>query len=116
MTQALAARASVEWLMDGEGHGREFVTLADVLRPPEWHRLAACRGAGTETFFPGRGGSTAAAEALCAVCMVRTVCLEYALGMEDCDGHWGATSAKQRQVMRRGAVVGGVDLPLPRVA
>jgi hypothetical protein len=103
MTQALAARASVEWLMVADSHGRDLLTLADVLRPPEWHRLAACRGVGTAVFMPGRGGSTALAKGLCIGCPVRLTCLAFALEDPEIDGVWGGTTKIERGRMR-GAV------------
>ena len=54
LTQSLAAEAAAEaateWLMDGHGHGREFITIADLLHRPEWHRRAACRGSASSPF------------------------------------------------------------------
>lgn len=38
---------------------------------------AACRGMGTSSFFPDRGGSTAAAHEACDVCKVQAQCRTY---------------------------------------
>ena len=55
-------------------------TLADRLARlrPAWMADAACRGAGTDLFFPGTGGSTRAARAYCARCAVVAECASYA--------------------------------------
>jgi WhiB family redox-sensing transcriptional regulator len=99
ITHTLAAEASIEWLMSGDGSDGLFM-FSDLVHRPRWQIDAACRGVGTDVFMPGRGGSTAAAKVLCAACDVRAECLEYVLGIEDCDGHWGGLSAKQRVLLR----------------
>lgn len=43
-----------------------------------WHR-AACKGEPLETFFPGKGQSSAPAKKICKQCPVATECLEDAL-------------------------------------
>ena len=40
---------------------------------------AACRGMGTDLFFPAPGDDLDPAKALCARCPVREPCLDYAL-------------------------------------
>jgi WhiB family redox-sensing transcriptional regulator len=72
-----------------------------LLRRPEWHGDAACRGVGPDAFFPERGERTDAAE-LCASCPVRLPCLLDALpdgGTRH--GIWGGTSHRQRRRMRQ---------------
>ena len=54
----------------------------------------------TSTFFPGRGGSTAAAIAVCQRCNVQATCLAYALTDPTLDGIWGATTPDDRRRMR----------------
>jgi hypothetical protein len=39
--------------------------LAGLLRRPDWHTRAACRGVGPDAFFPAPNESTATATALC---------------------------------------------------
>lgn len=100
---------------------------------PDWMNEGLCAQVGVipqptrddpdgEVFFPGRGGSAAAAKRLCnghsrtfrqrgrepwvdvvEPCPVRDQCLAYALSMPERDdyGVWGGTSEKERRVMRR---------------
>ena len=55
-------------------------TMADRLEQlrPAWMADAACRGAGTDLFFPGRGESTRAARAYCERCAVAEDCADFA--------------------------------------
>lgn len=79
--------------------------LAELARPPDWHRDAACAGHPVEWFFPGRGEPVDQARALCNGCLVRAECRDYALTDPDAFAHgvWGATSARERRTLRRGA-------------
>ena len=65
-------------------------TLADRLEQlrPSWMADAACRGVGTDAFFPGRGESTRAARAYCQRCAVVDECSEYAAANHEV-GVWG---------------------------
>ena len=71
----------------------------DAMRPA-WQRDAACRephpGA---TFFPGPGESAAPAIAICARCLVREQCLEYAIANR-CHGIWAGTAQWERAKLR----------------
>jgi WhiB family redox-sensing transcriptional regulator len=82
----------------------------DILRRPAWHARAACRGVGTEVFFPperkGPNRETqaayqAAAEQYCARCPVTVECLE--AGQGEGHGLWGGQSPAQRRPRRRQA-------------
>lgn len=86
--------------------------VATVRRPVSansgWWERAACRGLDTSLFFPGRGESTAEAEAVCASCEVRDDCLWFALGdnggrRSEKFGIWGGSSERQRRRWRREA-------------
>jgi hypothetical protein len=78
--------------------GRDVLTVADVLaqylRRPAWMADAACRGMGTDVFFPGRGDSVALAKQTCASCPVAGDCHAYALETEATAGIWAGTSAR----------------------
>jgi WhiB family redox-sensing transcriptional regulator len=77
--------------------------LATLLAPPSWHRDAACREyVGLVEFFPERGVSAEPAKAVCAGCLVREECLEYALALGEKFGIWGGTSERERRALRRG--------------
>jgi WhiB family redox-sensing transcriptional regulator len=91
----------VRWLMTPEAPGVDEL-LAEICNRPAWHRRAACRGQGTEAFFPARGEKTDAAKAICGGCEVRAQCLEDAMAHGDRHGIWGGLSVRGRRVLRRG--------------
>jgi WhiB family transcriptional regulator, redox-sensing transcriptional regulator len=93
-------RARVEHLM--VPHAPELQSLLDFFRRPAWHAQAACRGMGPDAFFPERGQTTAAAQAVCEGCEVRTECLSVALADSDTHGVWGGLSDKGRKLLRKG--------------
>ena len=68
---------------------------------PAWRLQANCVGVEPELFFPERGRSTAEAKAVCAGCVVRDECLEWALDTHERFGIWGGTSERERRVLRR---------------
>jgi WhiB family transcriptional regulator, redox-sensing transcriptional regulator len=92
--------AFTQWLMAPEAPDVEF-TLEDLLRRPEWHRRAACRGAGVEVFFPSDGASFEAVRAFCVRCEVQEDCLKTALEEPRTRGTWGGTSEQERRELRR---------------
>lgn len=71
-----------------------------------WVEHAACRGMGTEIFFPdevnGLRASKAieAAKGICQTCEVKVECCQY--GIDEPYGVWGATSVRERRRARRG--------------
>jgi WhiB family redox-sensing transcriptional regulator len=72
----------------------------------DWWRLAACREADPELFFPvaahGPGmDEIALAKAVCATCGVRRQCLQYALATHQLHGVWGGTTEDERQLHAR---------------
>jgi len=89
------------WADDGA------VILLRVLLSPkadeavQWMDLAACREIGSDEWFPERGGSSAAAKAVCMSCPVRNQCLEYALENDIPHGIFGGLSYRQRRALRR---------------
>jgi WhiB family transcriptional regulator, redox-sensing transcriptional regulator len=71
--------------------------------PPQvdWRSLSACRAEDPELFFPlsasGPGvAQLAMAKAVCARCLVRADCLEFALSTGQVYGVWGGTSEEER--------------------
>jgi WhiB family redox-sensing transcriptional regulator len=67
----------------------------------DWWRLAACREADPELFFPvtAQGPAQdeiAQAKALCAGCQVRRECLQFALATSQRHGVWGGTTEAER--------------------
>lgn len=72
---------------------------------PEWFARAACQGADLDLFFPGSGGATSAALAICARCPVKAQCLAYALENREGHGVWGGKTELQRRQLQRGRPV-----------
>ncbi len=58
---------------------------------------ALCARSDPETWFPGKGGSAAAAKRVCAACPVRAECLDYALAKPEVDGIWGGLAYAERR-------------------
>jgi WhiB family redox-sensing transcriptional regulator len=75
-------RENLDWMDDG--------ACSDPLVDPE-------------LFFPSQGGQSAAAIKLCGACIVRQVCREYAPERPYLSGVWGATTERQRKVLRKGS-------------
>lgn len=66
-----------------------------------WMRDAICAQTDPESFFPELGGSTKDPKRVCAVCPVKSECLQYALDTDQRFGVWGGTSEVERRRMRR---------------
>ncbi len=66
-----------------------------------WQASANCLGVDPDLFFPERGGSTREAKAVCAGCVVRDECLDYALEHGEKFGIWGGLSERERRQVRR---------------
>ena len=80
------------------------VPLEAVVMPGPWALRGACRGVATEVFFPGRGGSTEPAKAVCGGCPVLQPCREYALGLSGLKGVWGGLAEVERKRVQAEAV------------
>ena len=78
-------------------HFKQVIEPADH----EWQNNANCLGLDPVLFFPNRGDSTREARAVCAGCVVRQECLEYALANKLAHGIWGGHSERERKRMRR---------------
>jgi WhiB family redox-sensing transcriptional regulator len=70
--------------------------------PTAWRTERACADMPVDVFFPGRGqnGAVAAAKAICNGCPVKAECLTDALSDPMISGIWGATSHRQRRIIR----------------
>jgi WhiB family redox-sensing transcriptional regulator len=71
-----------------------------------WRSAAACQSADPDLFFPISSSGPAEqqiarAKRICANCVVRLECLEYAVTHEQVYGIWGGTTAEDRQRDRR---------------
>ena len=75
----------------------EEIFLEDL----SWQDFANCSGADQDLFFPERGASTRKAKAICAACVVKAECLEYAIRQGERFGIWGGLSERERRKIRR---------------
>ena len=67
-----------------------------------WMQHGRCRELSPSTFFPGDGVGVDVARRVCAECVVREPCLEYALAERIDHGVWGGTSERERRrILRR---------------
>jgi WhiB family redox-sensing transcriptional regulator len=85
----------------------------------DWVLAAACATADPEIFFPTPGKPGLKAKKVCARCLVRPDCLQYALASGQDWGVWGGLDEAERQRLARrrkrlrartqkGATAGGV--------
>lgn len=73
--------------------------LASLLNRPAWHRDAACREHPELSWFPERGEDVRPVKQVCAECLVRDECLDYATKadvMPRLVGVWAGTSGRER--------------------
>lgn len=82
--------------------------LLDLLRRPGWMADAACKEHPELSWFVERGQTleAEAAKAVCADCLVRVECLEYANAHEENGwryGLWGGRSPNERNQAARAA-------------
>ena len=63
----------------------------------DWMRLGRCKDMDPAVFFPSDGVGVQAAQRVCAECVVRSPCLEYALVNKIGEGVWGGASERQRK-------------------
>jgi WhiB family transcriptional regulator, redox-sensing transcriptional regulator len=78
-----------------------FSEPGDLFASAAFMAFGACRGADPDLFFPDRGESLEPAKAVCAECVVRDECLEFALAAGERFGVWGGTSERERRRIRR---------------
>lgn len=90
---SMATAVSVRGTLDGE----------DI----SFQAYGACNGTDPDIFFPNRGESLEPALSVCAGCVVREECLEYALANGEKYGVWGGTSERERRRLRRARRLGG---------
>ncbi len=75
--------------------------IVELVEPvPAWHRDALCQEHPELDWFPGQGESVEPARAVCAGCLVRFECAEWALEAGELHGVWGGTSGLQRRHAR----------------
>ena len=69
----------------------------------EWREQANCKGVKTDLFYPDRHqeSTSLVAKEVCAGCVVREECLNFALRNGERHGIWGGMSERQRKKLRR---------------
>jgi WhiB family redox-sensing transcriptional regulator len=72
-------------------------TIVELRPGLTWRALAACKDADPNVFFPADGPGVEIARAICAECLVRLDCLDYALSSHQDHGVWGGTSERERK-------------------
>ena len=77
-----------------------YEEILEAFRRPAWHREAACRGMGPDTFFPTTGRSAAPAKALCATCPVYAECNATAEADPGVQGVWAGLGQDERRRLR----------------
>jgi WhiB family redox-sensing transcriptional regulator len=75
----------------------------------EWKMAAACRGLDPNMFFPTAESDAEMAIRVCAKCVVKSECLEYALVTNEQYGIWGGTTEDERRKLRKGWLQGRVS-------
>ena len=71
------------------------------LIPAPWTVDAACADADPALFFGEHGRPATEAKAMCAGCLVRSACLDFALQSHERFGIWGGLTDKERRVEAR---------------
>ena len=68
---------------------------------PAWMRDSLCAEPdyAKVVFFAGRGQDLRPAKALCARCLVRQECLDYAVANDITEGVWGGLSGQERRAL-----------------
>lgn len=77
--------------------GVDLPDFDELLQRPTWHLHAACRGLGTDRFFPPPGGSARSARQICDSCEVRAECQAAGATHGGGYGIWGGLPAAERQ-------------------
>jgi WhiB family redox-sensing transcriptional regulator len=98
-----AASEAVELLMQPDTRLGELDLLDVLLERPEWHARAACRGMGTERFFPADHVALLDARRVCAGCDVQRECGEFAMTVPSLKGIWAGMSERGRARARKAA-------------
>jgi WhiB family redox-sensing transcriptional regulator len=75
--------------------------LIELSRGGQWKPLAACGSADPDLFFPVSAADrneaqVAEAKAVCARCLVRSQCLDFAIRTRQMHGIWGGTTEEER--------------------
>lgn len=75
--------------------------LLELASRPAWQADAACREHPELNWYPERGESTIDQKRICASCLVRDECRDYAIELGDPHGIWGGLSGRGRRRVSR---------------
>ncbi len=80
--------------------------MSETRSTANWRSAGACLSADPDLFFPisemgPADQQIARAKVICAGCVVRQECLDFALTHNQTHGVWGGTTAEERQRARR---------------
>jgi len=67
----------------------------------DWKAAGKCRDLPPEVFFPADGVGVEIAKRICEDCLIKEVCLEFALYNGEKYGVWGGTSERERRKLAR---------------
>lgn len=81
--------------------GADLPTLEELTPRPAWMAHGSCRDHPEVNFYPDRGEDVRPAKALCAVCPVSELCLDYAVTAGEQFGIWGGVGVRDRRRLRR---------------
>jgi WhiB family transcriptional regulator, redox-sensing transcriptional regulator len=104
--------AAVELLMQPHVWSGDLDLLEQLIDRPAWHARAACRGMGTELFFPADHLALSAARRICAGCPVLAECQQFAVSVPSLKGIWAGTSERSRARARKGIAAPGGGGPV----
>lgn len=85
---------------------RRLIDKLNLDEDQDWQKLAHCLDQELNLFFPEKGASTQQAKKICAGCIVRSECLEYALENNIKDGVFGGASRRDRRRITRARALG----------
>ena len=85
---------------------RHFLAAREVAIPEsrfdlDWQADGSCLEHVDINFFPLQGEDCRDAKAICAGCLVRVECLQFAVDTGQWHGIWGGTSAEERRRLRK---------------
>ena len=84
-------------MITGSGYALQLIADTAGL---EWMDWADCLYVDPELFHPEKGQRAGPAKRICMGCAVRGECREYAMGVPDMRGVWGATTERDRDRIR----------------
>lgn len=78
-----------------------WITIDTSELDSSWMDFAACTGITSDLMFAEGKGNLVDAKAICATCVVKDECLDWAMAVPERFGCWGGTSPRERENMRR---------------